>query len=308
MYVRFCHSAVVESNSVEHPRASSSSGPTISPARVLTLVAHADDDLLFAGIRIRAHVEAGHVLRSVVVTAGDAGRPASYWRRREIGLREAYAGIAGVESRWSRGELTLAGRTLRVDTLVTDPRISIVFLHLPDGNLDGSGFWRTRRRSLQRLYEGSTARIRTVRGADHPASFSIEQLRAVLTGIVSDFAPTTMLTLDHVGAYGDGDHSDHHTVAFLADQVQRELGGTLSLTGFVGYPIAELPVNLSDEQVERKSAAFFIYAAFDVETCSSAEACALRPEGSWLRREYRADLARRGPRDDASHESAALAP
>ncbi|WP_251008705.1 PIG-L family deacetylase [Curtobacterium sp. ISL-83] len=256
--------------------------------RVLTIVAHADDDLLFAGTRLRQHVAAGHTLRSVVLTAGDAGRTSSYWRPREVGLQESYASIAGVASRWSTSTVTVAGRTLRVDTLETDPRISIVFLQLPDGNMDGSGFWRTRRRSLQRLYDGSLDRIRTVRGADHPGTFTVEELRTVLAGLVDAFAPTALLTLDHVGSYGDGDHSDHHTVAYLADEARRGYAGQHSFTGHVGYPIAGRPVNLSSEQVEEKSAAFFTYAAFDRETCSTPESCAVRPEGSWLRREYTA--------------------
>ncbi|WP_144712468.1 PIG-L family deacetylase [Curtobacterium pusillum] len=261
--------------------------PRSGPAeRVLTVVAHADDDLLFSGTRLQQLVEGGHAVRSVVVTAGDAGRSASYWKRRETGLEASYALLAGVPSTWSTSVAQVAGKTIRTRTLVGDPRISIVFLQLPDGNMDGSGFWRTGRRSLQRLRTGSLRRIRTVRGAEHPEAFTIDELRAVLTGLFEEFAPTIVHTLDHVGDYGDGDHSDHHTVAYLTDEVQRRSAGPHRFSGYLGYPVAERPSNLTPEQVAAKQAAFFAYAAYDGETCSTEETCALRPEGAWLRREY----------------------
>lgn len=261
-------------------------GADCSAGRVLTVVAHADDDLLFEGTELRADVAAGRCLRSVVVTAGDAGNPASYWRARETGLLAAYAGLAGVASQWTDSTTTVADRTLTTKTLTADPRISVVFLRLPDGNVDGTGFAADRYESLQRLYEGSLTTMRTVRGADLPATYTLPQLRAVFTSLVQGYDPTDVHTLDHAGHYGDGDHSDHHTVAYLTDEAQQAAGGTHTFTGYLGYPIADRPSNLTAEQTRAKGETFFTYSAHDPLTCASASACASRPEGSWLSREY----------------------
>ncbi|MEK6311762.1 MAG: hypothetical protein V4755_13765, partial [Curtobacterium sp.] len=54
--------------------------------RVLDVVAHPDDDLLFQGSDLRASIESGACVRTVVVTAADSGYPAWYWRERQTGL------------------------------------------------------------------------------------------------------------------------------------------------------------------------------------------------------------------------------
>lgn len=257
-----------------------------SAGRVLTVVAHADDDLLFSGTELRADVDAGKCVRSVVVTAGDAGKPAWYWQGREDGLMASYAELAGVDPVWTTGSVVVDGRTLRTETLSTDPRLSLVFMELPDGNIDGSGFAADGSESLQKLYEGDIQTMHTVTGASHTASYSLADLRATFLGLVQAYAPTDVHTLDHAGHYGDGDHSDHHTVAYLTDEAQQQYGTAHDFEGYLGYPIADRPSNLTTTQTQQKAEAFFTYAAHDGETCSTAASCASRPEGSWLSRQY----------------------
>ncbi|MGN8050892.1 DUF7402 domain-containing protein [Curtobacterium sp. 22159] len=265
-----------------------SAGVDCSAGRVLTVVVHADDDLLFSGTALRADVDAGRCVRSVVVTAGDAGKPAWYWQGREAGLMASYADIAGVQPDWTTGTLVVDGRSLHTETLTTDPRISLVFMELPDGNTDGSGFAADGTQSLQKLYQGAISTMHTVTGAAHAASYSLTDLRTTLLGVLDDFAPTDVRTLDDVGHYGDGDHSDHHTVAYLTDTAQQQYTAPHTFTGYLGYPIADRPSNLTATQTQQKSEAFFTYAAHDGQTCASASACASKPEGSWLSRQYTA--------------------
>ncbi|MBF4589391.1 PIG-L family deacetylase [Curtobacterium sp. VKM Ac-1395] len=259
-----------------------------SAGRVLTVVAHADDDLLFDGTALRTDVDAGRCVRSVVVTGGDAGKPAWYWQGREDGLMAAYANLAGVAPQWASGTLTAGGKTLRTATLTTNPRLSLVFLELPDGNVDGSGFAADGSESLQKLYQGGITTMHTLTGAAQPTTYTLPQLKATLLGVMQDFAPTDVHTLDHVGGYGDGDHSDHHTIGYLTDQVQKQYTGTHAFTGYMGYPIANRPSNLTQAQTDAKGAVFYTYAAHDGETCASWQACSSKPEGSWLSRQYTA--------------------
>lgn len=272
-------------------------GVDCSAGRVLTLVAHADDDLLFSGTELRADVDAGKCVRSVVVTAGDAGKPAWYWQARQDGLMASYAEIAGVDPVWTTGQATVAGRTLHTETLATDPALSLVFLQLPDGDVDGSGFAADDDESLEKLYQGHIPTIHTVADASQPASYSLAELRATVGGLFADYAPTEVHTLDHGGSYGDGDHSDHHTVAYLAAEAQAASATSHTFTGYLGYPIADRPSNLTAAQTAAKSAAFFAYAAHDGETCASASACASRPEGSWLSRQYTVGSSTEPPTD-----------
>ncbi|GAA3337460.1 hypothetical protein GCM10017714_04590 [Curtobacterium pusillum] len=259
-----------------------------SAGSVLDVIAHPDDDLLFEGTDLRKDIDAGRCVRTVVVTAGDAGYSTSYWQGRQEGLLAAYANMAGVDSASTTGSLTAAGKTLHTETLTADPRISMVFMELPDGNVEGNGFRADGYESLQQLYAGDIDTIHTVTGAAHTASYTLAQLRATLLAVAEDFTPTDIHTLDYVGSYGDGDHSDHHTVGYLTNEVQEQYAGSHQFTGYMGYPIADRPANLTTAQTDAKADAFFTYAAHDDETCASWEACSSRPETSWLSRQYTA--------------------
>ncbi|WFR66467.1 PIG-L family deacetylase [Curtobacterium flaccumfaciens] len=179
-------------------------------------------------------IDAGKCVRSVIVTAGDAGNPAWYWQGREDGLMASYADIGGVDPDWVTGTLVVDGRSLRTETLSTDPRLSLVFMELPDGNVDGSGFAADGSQSLQKLYQGDVPSMHTVTGALHAATYTLSDLRATLLGVVEDYAPSAIHTLDHAGHYGDGDHSDHHTVAYLTDTAQQQYQAAHSFTGYLG--------------------------------------------------------------------------
>ncbi|WP_171898835.1 PIG-L family deacetylase, partial [Curtobacterium sp. UCD-KPL2560] len=267
-------------------RADAAAGAGCAAGSVLNVVAHPDDDLLFQGTQLRSDIEAGRCVRSVVVTAGDAGYPRWYWGERQTGLMAAYAGIAGAPSDWTTGSTVVAGHTVHTETLTAAPRISLVFLELPDGNVEGNGFWADGYQSLEHLYEGSLDAIDSVADATHPTSYTLSDLRATLLALVRWTAPSSIHTLDHEGSYGDGDHSDHHTVAYLTDEVQRASGTSHGFTGFMGYPIADRPTNLTAAQTDAKAGAFFTYAAHDDQTCTSRAACADRWEDAWFSRQY----------------------
>ncbi|WNY34664.1 hypothetical protein Q9Q99_05395 [Curtobacterium flaccumfaciens] len=66
----------------------------------------------------------------------------------------SYAEIAGVDPVWTTGQATVAGRTLHTETLATDPALSLVFLQLPDGDVDGSGLRGRRRREPREAVPG----------------------------------------------------------------------------------------------------------------------------------------------------------
>jgi LmbE family N-acetylglucosaminyl deacetylase len=249
----------------------------------LFVLAHQDDDLLFASTRLAGDLEAGRPVTTVYLTAGDDDDDEWYWRAREAGVRAAYAHLAGTADRWIETTEVFADQPLTRVRLEGRPEVTLVFVRLPDGGVEGSGGDRSGGQSLRKLWEGRIATISTVDGT---ATHSLASLHAVLRTIAERVSPSAVVTLDHTGAFGDGDHSDHHVAGYLAERLHEGLEGDTSLTGYLGYPIAERPANLTAAQIAAKEAAFFLYALSDYKTCSATAACSVRPEGPWLAREY----------------------
>lgn len=249
----------------------------------LNVVAHQDDDLLFQSTALIADLQAGRCVTTVFVTAGDAGLDGAYWQGRELGPQAAYAEILGVADAWTTSDPTVDGHVVSVARLDADPRVQLVSLRLPDGGTDGGGFASTGGVSLAGLYTGAVDSLETVDGS---STYTRESLQSTLLALMTAVQPTNVNTLDHVGGLGDGDHPDHHVVAYLTDAAQRLYTTPHGFAGYQGYPIVDRPVNLTEQQVDRKSGAFFRYAEHDPATCGDWQACWNRPEYDWLSREY----------------------
>jgi len=249
----------------------------------LNVVAHEDDDILFQSPDLLHTVQSGRCVRTVYFTAGDNGESQAYWSGRETGVQSAYASMAGVANSWTTTDAGVAGHPIALMTLNGSPGISLMFMRLPDGNMDGSGFPGTGFESLQKLFTGTIATIHTVDGT---SSYSKASLESTLLGLMNSFQPDSINTLDYVGSYGDGDHSDHHTVAYLTQQAQAQYATPHGFAGYQGYGIASKVSNVSGTDLTAKTSTFFDYAQFDANTCATAAACAARPEGSWFSRQY----------------------
>jgi LmbE family N-acetylglucosaminyl deacetylase len=250
---------------------------------VMNIVAHADDDILFQSPVLLKSAKSGACLRTVYVTAGDANDSTAYWNARESGAKAAYARMAGVSNSWTNSDAGIAGHPITVSTLNGAQHISLAFMRLPDGNMDGSGFSSHGYESLQKLYGNAISSIRAIDGS---SSYTLASLQSTLTSLMVAYQPGTINTLDFENSYGDGDHSDHYTVAYLVLKSQQAYTTSHSLTSYMGYPIADRVSNVVNPDLADKSNTFFTYAANDYRTCSTASACASRPEGSWFSRQY----------------------
>ena len=255
-----------------------------SAGTVLNVVAHTDDDLLFINPDIQSDITAGRCVRTVFVTAGDAGSGSGYWTSREAGAKAAYAQMAGVPGGWVGGTAMMAGHMLHTESLGAGPDIRLTFLRLPDGNLGGSGFGSQGNQSLQKLWQGEISTIRPVDSAD---SFTKDGLAQTLTAIMVAEQAGQIRTQDYVHGFGDGDHSDHHAAAFFARKAHQAFGASHTLTGYQGYPISSRPANLSAAQADGKLNTFLSYSAFDSHVCGSAAACRGDAEyAPWFSRQY----------------------
>src|ERR1700712_780431 len=82
--------------------------PPSCTGKTLATAGHQDDTLLFMSPRLQSELDSGRCVRTVFVTAGDAGMPASYWEGREAGVEAAYAEMAGVADTWTTGSVAVA--------------------------------------------------------------------------------------------------------------------------------------------------------------------------------------------------------
>ena len=148
----------------------------------MNIVAHEDDDLLFMSPDLVEDITAGDCVRTVFLTAGDAGLGTSYWHEREVGSRAAYAEMAGVADTWTETTPVVAGHTVHMFTLNGRPGISEVYMRLPDGGPSGSGFSATGFQSLPKLWRSQHSEptglspISTISAIDGSASYTYEGL------------------------------------------------------------------------------------------------------------------------------------
>jgi LmbE family N-acetylglucosaminyl deacetylase len=250
--------------------------------RVLNIVAHPDDDLLFLSPDLIHSVRGGAQVRTVFVTAGDAGKPAAYWQGRLQGIRAAYAQLAGVPDGWTAAGSALPG--VSVEALIAAPRVSMVFLKLPDGG-PGNGYQRYGLASLPKLWRGTLGAITAVDGS---ATYTRGDLVDALATLMTGFGPDVVRTQDFIGRFGDGDHNDHHATAYLARAASRGYRTAHRLVAYQDYATEHRAPDIPAELLAVKQAAFATYSRQDVEVFSGGTASAgYKPVfDAWLRRQY----------------------
>ncbi len=271
-----------------------SSAPNTSCAvpTVITFVAHEDDDILFMNPDINHAIKTGYCIRTVFVTAGDAGANQYYWLSRERGAEAAYSVMAGASEVWENRTIQLADKEYAT---FANPRgnstITLVFLHLPDGNLTGGGFKTSHFESLAKLY---TNKLQVIHAVDGQSTYTKAQLVTALMNLMSTFSPTEIHTQSaYVGTIYH-DHSDHNTVGALTqlayvqyEQQQFDNQIVIPIKYYVGYPVHTLPPNVSSADLQTKAAIYFAYSKFDGSVCHTDVECRTASTlGLYLRRQY----------------------
>lgn len=263
-----------------------SPGGSCTGTSALYIVSHQDDDLLFMNPDLTRDLRAGKRVRTVYLTAGDAGQDARYWREREAGIRAAYARMADAEDAWRTGVEFIGDKRLRVQTLRANPWVSVVFLRLPDGHLSGRGYRSTGGVSLEKLWTGAVPRMASLDGENQ---YSREELLDVLEKLMRGAEADCVSTLDSSELY-TGDHSDHRHSAKFAFEAHRAYSRPHRFSQYRGYNIGGEPVNLSSESRDLKWDVFSTYAKHDSHLCrSKGTDCLPRSNyARWVWRQYAA--------------------
>lgn len=259
---------------------------------IMNIVAHEDDDLLFMNPDLATDIKAGHCLRTIYLTAGDAGSNRFYWLGRQQGSEAAYSKMLGRDVIW-------IDRVVKVDTsqYITianprgNPKISLIFMYLPDGNMRGQGFPATNNQSLEKLNSGQ---INSIDSVYTESNFTSAQLSSALTSLMQVYQPSEIRTQSNKTGASSNDHSDHKatgqfTTKAYNDYIQQKFEGKVKipLKYYLGYTGRELPRNVEGDIYGQKEQTFLEYSRYDGAVCHSVSQCQRDPAyGFYLPRQY----------------------
>ncbi|MEV4641101.1 PIG-L family deacetylase [Actinoplanes sp. NPDC049548] len=263
------------------------------PGTVMSIVAHPDDDLYFLNPGISVAIGAGVPVVGVVLTSAegdgrnvdtnDPGRNetpvdhAGYATARQVGLRRAYARMAGlpVASPWKQELVTLAsGLAVARAHLEARPEVVLYFFNAAHREIDGK-----RRTSLLPLYDGTMDRLFTMAALDTPADPQLVTrclLVASLVDVIEAHRPAVIRTMDPDPEHDWGredfvvsDHADHTATARFAIEAVSAVSRTSSAPPVVEYYRAYAnrywPANLSPRSHDEKAQYLATYAGADGE-------------------------------------------
>ncbi len=231
------------------------------PGGALNIVAHEDDDLIFLNPDIANDIAAGRCVRTVFITAGDAGNPYPDSIYRENAPEAAYARMAGLPDNWTQtSDDGVPGHNVRTEVLVGAPQVSVSYFRLPDGFPSGQGSTAYSGASLAKLWNGSISSMRSVDTAD---TYTRDGLISALTSMMTDLQPSTVRTQDYVSPVTDADHSDHFMVGAFTRAA--DLGYTTAHTimAYQGYPDGNRPQNVFGSELTMKQAALQAASQYD---------------------------------------------
>jgi len=258
----------------------------------MQFVAHEDDDILFMNPDLIHDIQQGSCIRSVYFTAGDAGADNVYWTGRQKGAEAAYDAMLGkVDQVWTERVVQLpGGQFATIANPRADGKISLIFLHLPDGNIEGGGFSATNHESLAKLASGKNATLQTV---DKSSSYSSDQLTAALQSLMTTYAPARVRSQSSFVGTDIKDHSDHTAVAHFATKAYSQYIATVApesippISYYLGYPVHQMPENLSHADFSTKAKILMAFGQHDGAVCQTEFDCENRSTyGLYLHRQY----------------------
>lgn len=245
----------------------------------LNIVAHQDDDLLFMNPDVQKSITEGNCVRTVYLTAGDAGHSSFYWLKREKGAQAAYSQMTGApKTDWVERTIKLDDKQFAIMAAPkSDLKISLMYLRLPDGNVGGQGFSGTNSQNISKLHSGQITDITSV---DKQSVYTNQQLVGALVKLMELYKPNLIRTQSTMPSVKFPDHADHVGVSVLTQDAYTQYlttanqdASAVSLSKYYGYPVRELPSNLSIEEQQNKTATFLAYSQNDGAVCHSTHEC-----------------------------------
>ncbi|MCP4038328.1 MAG: VCBS repeat-containing protein, partial [bacterium] len=183
-----------------------------------------------------------------------------HWQSRELGIRAAYAQMAAQPNSWTAAPVTVNGRSLTAFQLDAAPQIVVVFMRLPDGNPNGTGYAVTGNESLRYVWQGAAGTL--IHSLDGAHQYTRQELTDTLAALIQDRAPDT-LRIQDMTSYHGSDHSDHYHSGRFAFQAHLASTRSYRLRAYRAYNIDTQPVNLSPDEISDSNSIITTYGAFD---------------------------------------------
>ena len=227
----------------------------MSAHRHLVIIAHPDDELVFMSPTMLGILRGPDAVKIVYLTAGDAAQDEPYWRSRERAIAQAHATL-----RPTGGSPSAGAAAPGVSASRAAP-VTLEFLRLADGMLQGEGAPSRNAESLIKLWRGDIAHMHTL---DGQGRYTREALLAHLQQTVAAFEPTLLHTLNGI-AKDPHEHADHHATGLFAAAAAIRCNKRLPVRFYVGSNSPRMPANVIGPALDDKIAIFASYAQHDAE-------------------------------------------
>jgi LmbE family N-acetylglucosaminyl deacetylase len=213
---------------------------------------------------------------------------------REQGSEAAYSTMLGRPEVWVQRTVKLANKQfVTMATPRDNPKVSLIFMHLPDGNLVGQGFAATRYESLDHLSSSVLKRIHSV---DNQSVYTSAQLIQALTTLLGIYQPSAVRLQSSHNDSVYPDHSDHRAAgsygqAATAAYVQSPSrdGVPIAESFFIGYPVHGMAENVTGQDLADATKVFLAYAKYDGSVCQTQQKCDQTPTyNAYLHTQYQA--------------------
>ncbi|KAF2640296.1 hypothetical protein P280DRAFT_526606, partial [Massarina eburnea CBS 473.64] len=186
--------------------------------------AHPSDSLLYQQPDLYHDFYVFKCITSVVFTSGNRGFGGNFSRSLENGLEAAYAFMVDPLAKdlsWEETTVQIETFNVTMRFLKDTPNIQILYLRLPDGASDGSGYRVTHRQSLKKLYQNT---IRSITTIDGESTYTLQSLSNLIASVLRQSAPRDIRVLDFKASIPkdgqlDGEHADHTVTARLVVDV-----------------------------------------------------------------------------------------
>ncbi|MFL1480667.1 PIG-L family deacetylase [Pseudomonas grimontii] len=216
--------------------------------RLVSVVAHMDDDLIFIDPAIDQELAKGACVTTVFLNGGSSGAGFEYVIRREAASRKAYARMLGADTAWNTSLIDIGkAKILSVQSSVR-PQLRLIFFRLPGGHV------RTGDVPLADLFDldHEVSSWPYTDSATGPTNqYTKDSLTQALTTLFERLNATRVYALNPA-AVPYIEHPDHIYSARFAQAALRNLAKDIPVDYYVTYPSAAARFNVEPEAIQRK--------------------------------------------------------
>jgi hypothetical protein len=221
------------------------------------------------------------------MNAGDYGKNEAFWKARETSALASIRSVLGFplvagDPSEVTDEQDIDGHKLTHHTL---RNVSVYFLRLPDGDVDGKGYASTSHQTMIKLYKQDISNLKTI---DNANTYTLDGLYTLTSALIKKEATksSSYFYIQDPGSEKNFSHSDHLITQFIARTAISKSGlKTCKVRAFSDYRIKNKTMNLSKAEMTKKTQLFSAYDVVMMMLQNECGFCAVS-HYEWLSRSY----------------------